>query len=232
MQKPLCCWTTPNYLAPEILLRNGHGTSADWWSVGVIVFELIVGIPPFNAEHPQVGLGFYFHFFVSCWHLKSRGYSGGLRSSEICTPEMKISYDCENSKESESPRFQAILWVTSAPRKRYPADIKSFSHELSSKAYDLSHFGSLEEVLSMIRGKFDKAKEEVDADLHIFAGDLLGILEKNAESQPQWHETLEDLLVLAQRCAMTSPGAFWLQCEWIVQELDDRCHELPMGILK
>ncbi|KAI3517866.1 hypothetical protein L1887_17087 [Cichorium endivia] len=170
--------------------------------------------------------------------LKSRGYSGGLRSSELCTPEMKTSYDCENPKESESPRFQAILRVTSAPRKRYPADIKSFSHELNSKGvrpfplWKPRGLNNVEEVLSMIRGKFDKAKEEVDADLHIFAGDLLGILEKNAESQPQWQETLEDLLVLAQRCAMTSPGEFWLQCEGIVQELDDRRQELPMGILK
>lgn len=30
------------------------GATADWWSVGVILFELLVGIPPFNAEHPQV----------------------------------------------------------------------------------------------------------------------------------------------------------------------------------
>lgn len=44
---------TPDYLAPEILLGTAHGASADWWSVGVILFELIVGIPPFNAEHPQ-----------------------------------------------------------------------------------------------------------------------------------------------------------------------------------
>ncbi|KAL0425217.1 UNVERIFIED_CONTAM: putative serine/threonine protein kinase IREH1 [Sesamum radiatum] len=44
---------TPDYLAPEILLGTGHGFTADWWSVGVILFELIVGIPPFNAEHPQ-----------------------------------------------------------------------------------------------------------------------------------------------------------------------------------
>ncbi|XP_062100037.1 probable serine/threonine protein kinase IREH1 [Humulus lupulus] len=44
---------TPDYLAPEILLGTGHGTTADWCSVGVIFFELIVGIPPFNAEHPQ-----------------------------------------------------------------------------------------------------------------------------------------------------------------------------------
>lgn len=60
----------------------------------------------------------------------------------------------------------------------------------------------------------------------------MGILEKNAETHPEWQETIEDLLVLARSCAMTSPGEFWLQCEGIVQELDDRRQELPMGILK
>ncbi|KAK3026254.1 hypothetical protein RJ639_041630 [Escallonia herrerae] len=88
------------------------------------------------------------------------------------------------------------------------------------------------EVLVMIRTKFDKAKEEVDADLHIFAADLVGVLDKNAECHPEWQETIEDLLVLARSCAMTSAGEFWLQCEGIVQELDDRRQELPMGILK
>ena len=71
---------TPDYLAPEILLGTEHGihqrhtidlicasepchssifivltgNTADWWSVGVILFECITGLPPFNAEHPQV----------------------------------------------------------------------------------------------------------------------------------------------------------------------------------
>lgn len=84
----------------------------------------------------------------------------------------------------------------------------------------------------MIRGKFEKAKEEVDSDLAIFAADLVGILEKNAESHPEWQETIEDLLILARSCAMTSPNEFWLQCEGIVQDLDDRRQELPPGILK
>jgi serine/threonine protein kinase len=34
-------------------LHYHSGATADWWSVGIILFELIVGIPPFNAEHPQ-----------------------------------------------------------------------------------------------------------------------------------------------------------------------------------
>ncbi|XP_041998474.1 probable serine/threonine protein kinase IREH1 isoform X1 [Salvia splendens] len=163
--------------------------------------------------------------------------SGALRNSDACTPETK-TYDCDNPKESESPRFQAILRVTSAPRKRFPGDIKSFSHELNSKGvrpypfWKPRRLNNLEEVLAMIRTKFDKAKEEVDADLHIFAADLVGILEKNSETHPDWQETIEDLLVLARTCAMSSSGEFWLQCEGIVQELDDRRQELPMGTLK
>ncbi|GFZ10303.1 protein kinase superfamily protein [Actinidia rufa] len=45
---------TPDYLAPEILLGTEHGYAADWWSVGIILFECITGIPPFNAEHPEI----------------------------------------------------------------------------------------------------------------------------------------------------------------------------------
>ncbi|XP_055827518.1 probable serine/threonine protein kinase IREH1 isoform X2 [Solanum dulcamara] len=168
----------------------------------------------------------------------SWSHSGGLRGMDVYTPELKTSYEWENPKESESPRVQAILRVTSAPRKRFPADIKSFSHELNSKGVRPYPFwkprglNNLEEVLTMIRAKFDKAKEEVDSDLRIFAADLVGVLEKNAEIHPEWQETIEDLLVLARSCAMTSPGEFWLQCEGIVQELDDRRQELPMGTLK
>ncbi|XP_052202925.1 probable serine/threonine protein kinase IRE4 isoform X2 [Diospyros lotus] len=45
---------TPDYLAPEILLGTEHGYAADWWSVGIILFEFITGIPPFTAERPEM----------------------------------------------------------------------------------------------------------------------------------------------------------------------------------
>ncbi|KAL2455007.1 putative serine/threonine protein kinase IRE4 [Forsythia ovata] len=45
---------TPDYLAPEILLGTEHGYAADWWSVGIVLFELITGIPPFTSEHPEI----------------------------------------------------------------------------------------------------------------------------------------------------------------------------------
>lgn len=42
---------TPDYIAPEII--NGESTSnksLDWWSMGVIMYEFLVGLPPFNAD--------------------------------------------------------------------------------------------------------------------------------------------------------------------------------------
>ena len=136
----------------------------------------------------------------------------------------------------QSPRFQAILRVTSGRKKKRP-DIKSFSHELNSKGvrpypfWKPRAFGQ-EELMVMIRAKFDKLKDEVDSDLGIFAGDLVDTLEKASESHPEWREGLEDLLLIARKCAKMSADEFWCKCESIVQELDDRRQELPMGTLK
>jgi len=42
---------TPDYIAPEILIGKGADTYAvDWWALGVLMFEFIVGIPPFNGD--------------------------------------------------------------------------------------------------------------------------------------------------------------------------------------
>ena len=44
---------TPNYIAPEVLMRTGYTQLCDWWSVGVILYEMIVGQPPFFANTPE-----------------------------------------------------------------------------------------------------------------------------------------------------------------------------------
>ena len=38
---------TPEYLAPEILNEKGHSFPVDWWALGILTYEMIVGFPPF-----------------------------------------------------------------------------------------------------------------------------------------------------------------------------------------
>lgn len=44
---------TPEYIAPEVILRQGYGKPVDWWSMGIILYEFLVGCVPFFGETPE-----------------------------------------------------------------------------------------------------------------------------------------------------------------------------------
>ena len=49
-------WTlcgTPEYIAPEVLLNKGHGKGVDWWTLGILLFEMLAGQPPFVDDDPM-----------------------------------------------------------------------------------------------------------------------------------------------------------------------------------
>lgn len=44
---------TPEYLAPEVIRNTGHGTAVDWWAFGILIYEFLVGQPPFWDQNPM-----------------------------------------------------------------------------------------------------------------------------------------------------------------------------------
>ena len=44
---------TPDYIAPEIFLQTGYDQTVDYWSLGVIMFEMMIGYPPFFSDDPS-----------------------------------------------------------------------------------------------------------------------------------------------------------------------------------
>ena len=45
---------TPDYLAPEIVTGQGHGKGVDWWTVGILIYEMLASFPPFFDDEPMM----------------------------------------------------------------------------------------------------------------------------------------------------------------------------------
>ena len=127
---------TPNYIAPEILRRLGYTQLCDWWSVGVIMYEMLVGQPPFMAPTPsetQVKIMNWHQYLHIPRHTMMSQAAANLIIHFCCDPESRIGKDGA-AEIKEHPFFSAIDWDVGIrnyeppyiPRIMYDADTSNF----------------------------------------------------------------------------------------------------------
>ncbi len=127
---------TPNYIAPEILRRNGYTQYCDWWSVGVIMYEMLVGQPPFMAPTPaetQVKIMNWQQYLHIPRHAAMSAAAADLIIRLCCDPEERIGKKGPGEVKRH-PFFSAIDWEVGIrnyeppyiPKILYDADTSNF----------------------------------------------------------------------------------------------------------
>lgn len=130
---------TPNYIACEVLRRQGYTHTCDWWSVGVILYEMIVGHPPFLATTPsdtQMKIINWSHHLQIPPQARSRmtpqAYDLILRL--ICDPERRLGINGADEIKTH-PFFQLIDWDVGI-RNYEPPYIPKITHDLDTSHFD------------------------------------------------------------------------------------------------
>ncbi|KAG7271986.1 hypothetical protein CRUP_001546 [Coryphaenoides rupestris] len=109
LDKQVC--GTPEYIAPEVILRQGYGKPVDWWAMGVILYEFLVGCAPFFGDTPEELFGQVIS--GSAYEVKQHGFftdldwNGLLRQKAEFIPQLE-SEDDTSYFDTRSDRYHHL----------------------------------------------------------------------------------------------------------------------------
>uniref|UniRef100_A0A8D8PXP1 Protein kinase C n=2 Tax=Cacopsylla melanoneura TaxID=428564 RepID=A0A8D8PXP1_9HEMI len=139
---------TPDYIAPEIILYQPYGKSVDWWAYGVLLYEMLVGQPPFDGEDEEE------LFAAITDHSVSYPKSLSKESKEACKGFMTKNplkrLGCSNREEEDVKGhvfFRRIDWERIEnrevqppfkPKIKHRKDVSNFDKQFTGEKLDLT----------------------------------------------------------------------------------------------
>ena len=124
---------THEYLAPEIIRGEGHGSAVDWWTLGIFIYELLYGSTPFKGQENRATLHNVIKQalrFPDLPHVSSaaRDLIKGLLVKE---PQKRIAYKRGATEIKQHPFFEGVNWAlirsATPPHVPEPVDFTAFA---------------------------------------------------------------------------------------------------------
>lgn len=108
------------YLAPEMILKEGHTKIMDWYLLGVVLYELLEGIPPFYDNDKDVLIKNIMHEeLVMPMHI-SKVAQDLIKKLLEKDPTKRIGYELGADEIKQHPWFNGIVWADVAEKKLKP----------------------------------------------------------------------------------------------------------------
>mmetsp|Transcript_4720 Transcript_4720/g.5667 ORF Transcript_4720/g.5667 Transcript_4720/m.5667 type:complete len:319 (+) Transcript_4720:116-1072(+) len=128
---------TPEYIAPEVILNKGHGKGVDWWTLGILIYEMISGEPPFVADDP---MGIY-QQILSGKVSFPRGYDKSAKSitKKLLLSDLTKRYGCLKGEANDIKRckwLNDISWEKLLKRSLDPPIKPEISGEADTSCFD------------------------------------------------------------------------------------------------
>lgn len=115
------------YLPPEVVTRSGHGQSADWYLVGELLYEVIIGQPPFFNESKKILLNMILNSTVEYPMYVNRSTKDFIKRLMDRNPKTRLGAKGGAQEVKAHPFFTGIDWQTIYNRECKLFDVKDIT---------------------------------------------------------------------------------------------------------
>jgi serine/threonine protein kinase len=126
---------SPEYMSPEMLQGKGHGRAVDFYSIGALLFEMLVGVPPFYSQNRSSMYSNILNSSLSIPSFISKNCKDLLEKLLNKQPENRLGYSLGTKEIRMHPWFKGISWSKVKNRRLIPPYRPNFRHSNFDSEY-------------------------------------------------------------------------------------------------